>query len=685
MTSVLAIVLLIAIAVIAATGVYFWMAGTATKQPTPEPTTPITVTPIGGNKILIANLGTQPINTSTFKTSTGVAIVCNSQILQPSQQTLCEIQNTTEGTVVIYSPTTGSATVTVDTGDIDAPLFKGVWDNHTYADINENIKVIAEISDNTAVANATLYYKSPSGTWQSTPMTLESGDTSLGNWTASFTFTEVGTWQYYIIASDTDGNSRQSSTYSFIVVIAYINPTPANGSTVTSSFTVNTTLLPPSLVTLSFDGTNYTIYNPQELLYYKLDETGDKAVDTIDGVQDQIYMNKFLGHDNASIDWYGINLTDGSFDWCGGTGGLIYRVRSTITSPQAGTIYSLTFNDSSVWDLANVTYLYIRFQVNVSSTNFTYTKFCLVDVNGNEACTNSQTYTAGKVVYLQMTPSGSFPSVDPGFDWSQVDKYKLELNTTSTPSPFYFELSPLRIQFPADAHAVGYIGNALNATLGKPLDDRWCWSGSFISTSVDGTMVNPDHFSAAAWIKFNDPDPASHWYYGIFGGMGDHYWSIGFDLTKYYDTVRFRIGYGYASGGVNNTYLTINNSLVMDGNWHHIAVVFDRPTMKMYLDGVLVNSTTLDQSMDARSIPLFVGMAGGGYAWHYPQFWGLIDEFHFFNYSLSDDQVALLYKLEYGKYYANLRNVPVGTHNFTVYADTTGGSGATETRTVTVA
>ena len=67
---IVAVVLLIAIAVIAAVGLYFWVGGLATKQPTPS--TPGTITAIcsGTNRVItVSNTGTETIDASTLLVS----------------------------------------------------------------------------------------------------------------------------------------------------------------------------------------------------------------------------------------------------------------------------------------------------------------------------------------------------------------------------------------------------------------------------------------------------------------------------------------------------------------------------------------------------------------------------------------------------------------------------------------
>ena len=68
---VVAIVLLIAIAVVAATGLYFWSGGLATKQPTPEVPIAIFANPIddSSGRILIANLGSESLTVGELQTT----------------------------------------------------------------------------------------------------------------------------------------------------------------------------------------------------------------------------------------------------------------------------------------------------------------------------------------------------------------------------------------------------------------------------------------------------------------------------------------------------------------------------------------------------------------------------------------------------------------------------------------
>ena len=128
---IVAVVLLIAISVIAAVGLYFWVGGLATKQPTPS--TPRTITTYSvvcntanntGYKnatIMISNTsppGTTAIVSGALNTSLSdyyfADMNCPSSSLPPGGQTSCIVCNygSGDGTISIFGSSIASATVT---------------------------------------------------------------------------------------------------------------------------------------------------------------------------------------------------------------------------------------------------------------------------------------------------------------------------------------------------------------------------------------------------------------------------------------------------------------------------------------------------------------------------------------------------------------------------------------------
>lgn len=85
-------------------------------------------------------------------------------------------------------------------------------------------------------------------------------------------------------------------------------------------------------------------------------------------------------------------------------------------------------------------------------------------------------------------------------------------------------------------------------------------------------------FTVECWVKNSTPAGSRHWIITNSGWSNNRRWQIGID----YGVIRASIGDG------TNTAAGTGSVLVNDGNWHHIAVVYDRSSnMSVYVDGVL--------------------------------------------------------------------------------------------------
>ena len=162
-TAIVAVVLLIAIAVIAAVGIYFWVEGLATKQPTPEKPVAIVANPISSRSVLIANLGNKPLSVSVLKTS-DPSTVCDfgkNVTIEPGGQAKCELKGFPKtNELVIYGNGTGSTPVRlIDTKDIiqvDVKKlgYNGGTANEIAADNNNHFYVAASYLNSSNVRHA---------------------------------------------------------------------------------------------------------------------------------------------------------------------------------------------------------------------------------------------------------------------------------------------------------------------------------------------------------------------------------------------------------------------------------------------------------------------------------------------------------------------------------------------------
>ncbi len=213
---IVAIVLLIAIAVIAAVGIYFWVEGLATKQPTPEKPVAIVANPVGNGKVLIANLGQRSINTSTLRTSDpNLKISCESNIIKPDEQVLCTIIGTpSSSTIAIWGNGTGSTTVPINNQRVDnPPVIEWVKDNSTNGEmlLGDSLNIQAKAVDDVGISDVTLHANNPSGSFN---MTNIEDDI----YSKDITPTSKDDLNYYITVNDTSNQTTTSNTYSVDVV-----------------------------------------------------------------------------------------------------------------------------------------------------------------------------------------------------------------------------------------------------------------------------------------------------------------------------------------------------------------------------------------------------------------------------------------------------------------------------------
>ncbi|MBM3246922.1 hypothetical protein FJZ17_00045 [Candidatus Pacearchaeota archaeon] len=163
--------------------------------------------------------------------------------------------------------------------------------------------------------------------------------------------------------------------------------------------------------------------------------------------------------------------------------------------------------------------------------------------------------------------------------------------------------------------------------------------------------------------------------------------STGYQLMDYATTGRITFRW---STDLAETIISKNNLSV--GNWSHLAVTYNGSQLRIYIDGVLDNSTAYSTNAVANTELLRVGARSDGYYFN-----GSIDEVRIWNRSLSAEEIYEQYVSNLQKFnstqwyfYANqsknsTAGLDLGTYSYQLFAsDSIGFSNSTEQRTIII-
>jgi hypothetical protein len=158
--------------------------------------------------------------------------------------------------------------------------------------------------------------------------------------------------------------------------------------------------------------------------------------------------------------------------------------------------------------------------------------------------------------------------------------------------------------------------------------------------------------------------------------------------TKYPFAIKTRAGQNWINFSTGGTGALSNKSIladnVLDDRWHYVAAVVTREggqTMELYVDGVLVNSSSpIDPDM-SNNDPVFIGSNAG----RNESLNGSLDEVMIFARSLTAQEINASYNAALYKYYRIVNSLSEGTFYYKAYSqDIAGNIQQTETRQITI-
>ncbi|MCY3414327.1 MAG: LamG domain-containing protein [Candidatus Heimdallarchaeota archaeon] len=153
-------------------------------------------------------------------------------------------------------------------------------------------------------------------------------------------------------------------------------------------------------------------------------------------------------------------------------------------------------------------------------------------------------------------------------------------------------------------------------------------------------MANTKDFTYATWVKSDDLDHGAGGF-NTFISVHQDGWSTNAFMV-YIDNAKIRTHF---AGSVYDYFATFT-----DNTWYHIAVIRVGSTLQLYVNGNLVQTRTGVPTNTYNPQYIILGQeqdSAGGTFDPNQSLDGYLDETKFFDYALSNDQVALLYSHNY--------------------------------------
>jgi hypothetical protein len=225
-----------------------------------------------------------------------------------------------------------------------------------------------------------------------------------------------------------------------------------------------------------------------------------------------------------------------------------------------------------------------------------------------------------------------------------------------------------------DISSKGHAGNISGAVWSKSgkYNGAMFFDGVDDKVDVNGTLGGASEITVMAWVNVNATT-------GTFQSIVATPDSC---LVHMQLNANGNIAVFTSSGGINLPIIPQTPT----GVWRHVAITAKSGNLTLYHNGSVVGYAinTFANITPCSTVKIGTGISGRNYK-------GLIDEVRIYNRALSQKEIALFYQSELQKYsstewrfYGNLTGLAKGKYSYYFKGNKTGGSGTTETRTVTV-
>ena len=161
---------------------------------------------------------------------------------------------------------------------------------------------------------------------------------------------------------------------------------------------------------------------------------------------------------------------------------------------------------------------------------------------------------------------------------------------------------------------------------------------SYADLSASALLKPPDVMSVSVWIRTATVAPA---YQNILSDHSTNESSVGSAYILRFAAAQLQFIVGGVYGLGTSTYAKVDMSSTDLDVWRHIVSVYDRNTIRLYVDGSLRNAIPFTDPIRRNSNPVLVGKSGYGEFFH-----GSIDDLRIYERSLDDQAVAALHSLD---------------------------------------
>jgi hypothetical protein len=181
----------------------------------------------------------------------------------------------------------------------------------------------------------------------------------------------------------------------------------------------------------------------------------------------------------------------------------------------------------------------------------------------------------------------------------------------------------------------GTLTNGPTRTASSGCKISWCLSFDGVDDYVwlgSPATLNVSNFTIAAWFKTVASPSYQLIYrwrsYGIMLGVPVYTGTTGKCGVAFYDSA-------------STLYKVESPQNCNDGNWHFAVGTYDGQNLKLYVDGILVATTSTTASVYYGSGGVAIGRDGSNNAGYFN---GIIDDVRIYNRALSADEVRQIYK-----------------------------------------